>query len=242
MTGLPREPGDRLRHAPEWLAASAGLLAFAIVAVACVVPATVYTGTAGEPYNPLNHWISELGQLGVSAAAGLFNLGLMLGGAAFSLFVGGLAMTSPSRLRWVFGPAGVVAAIGGIFVGVYPMNFGARHVAAAFVFFGLGWVFVTLASVAFLRHREPRHPAWLAGVGAMSAAAFAAFIVSLQADAFSRERMASSGPIVGRPALWIAPILEWATLIGIMAFVLLTSLAWLRELAREVAEPPGNGA
>jgi hypothetical membrane protein len=217
----------------ELFAVWAGLLSVLAMTIACILPVLSYRGLDGEPYSPLNHWISELGQIGVSAGATAFNWGLMFSGAGFFLFVAGLAMTSPSRLRWIYGPIGVLAGIGGVFVGVYPMNNADLHVIAASTFFNLGWVFVALASLAFVRHREPRHPVWLAGLGVGSVAAFIAFLVSLRTDEFSRQRMASSGAITGRPDVWIAPILEWATLISIMAWVLLTSVAWFRALARE---------
>ena len=231
---MSRSP--RRRPSAERVAAVLGVFSFVVIALGCGWSALGYTGATGEPYSPLSHWISELGQEGVSARADWFNRGLILGGAAFVGLVAGMAWTSPSRLCWVFGPVGVVAGIGGVCVGLFPMNHPDQHVIAASTFFNLGWIFVALASIAFVRHREPRHPAWLAVVGAASVAAFIAFLVSLRTDEFSRQRMASSGPIAGRPDVWIAPILEWATLIGIMVWVLLASLAWLRQLRRETGD------
>lgn len=229
MTAAP----SRRNPSRESLAAGGGVLAFGLIAVGCVVAAIGYTGTAGEPYSPLNHWISELGQVGVSARASVFNACIVLGGLAFVAFVLGLWLTSPSRLRWAFGPVGVLAGLGGAMVGVFPMNHPTQHVAAASVFFNLGWVFVLLASLAFVRHREPRHPVWLAGVGAVPVVMFIAFIVSLAVDPFSRQRMGSTGPITGRPDIWIAPTLEWAALVSLMAWVLLVSIAWWWQLRRE---------
>ncbi len=228
-SGFPRRP------AVERLAAGAGMLAFVLISAGSLVAAVAYTGTAGEPYSPLNHWISELGQDGVSAQAAVFNGCLVLGGAAFVAFVVGLWRSSPSPLRWAFAPVGVLAGIGGLLVGVFPMNYPTQHVLAASVFFNLGWVFVLLASASFVRGRDPRHPVWLAAVGGVSVVALLAFIVSLSTDEFSRQRMASSGPIVGRPDVWIAPVLEWAALVSIMVWVLLTSLAWWRRLRLEAA-------
>lgn len=222
----------------ELLAASCGVLAFLALAAACVGGIAVYTGAQGEPYTPINHWISELGQMGISEGAEVFNTALMLGGGAFALFVTGLAMTSPSRLRWVFGPAGVVAGIGGIFVGVYPMNAGDYHAISAATFFMLSWVFIAVASLAFLRGREPRHPAWLALLGAVTASVTLAFILSLRTDPEARARMQATGPILDRPLVWIPTILEWASLLLIMAWVLLASVAWLRQLVREAGERP----
>jgi hypothetical membrane protein len=222
----------------ERVTATLGIAAFAAIAVGSGLAAASYTGTAGEDYSPLNHWISELGQPGVSSQAAVFNTGILIGGAGFVAFVFGLAWTSPSRLRWAFGPVGAAAGIGGFFVGVFPMSSADQHVVAASAFFNLGWIFVALASIAFVRHRQRRHPAWLAGVGAVSVVAFIAFLVSLRTDAFSRQRMASSGPITDRPDVWIAPILEWATLLLIMVWVLLASLAWWRALREETAGAP----
>jgi len=219
----------------ELLAAILGIVSFIAITLGFVWSSLGYVGPAGEPYSALNHWISELGQEGVAARADWFNRGLMVGGVAFVGFVLGLARTSPSQLRWAYAPIGVVAGIGGFFVGVFPMNHADQHVVAASTFFNLGWIFVALASIAIVRNREPRHPAWLAIVGVASVAAFIAFLVSLRTDEFSRQRMASSGPITDRPDVWIAPILEWATLISIMVWVLLASIAWLRELRREAA-------
>ena len=236
MTGVTRSEGEPRRSAViERWAARAGVLAFLAIAVGSAWGAVGYQGTAGEPYSPLNHWISELGQVSVAAHAGFFNLMLVIGGASFIAFVVGLWLTSPSRLRWAFGPVGSLAGVGGLLVGVYSMDHPEQHVLAAFTFFNLGWIFVALASISFVRNREARFPVWLAGVGGASVAAFIAFLVSLQTDEFSRQRMASSGPILGRPDVWVAPILEWATLVGIMVWVLLTSLAWWRQLRRETS-------
>lgn len=226
---------NRRRPRLERIAAIAGILAFSTIALGSVWAALGYTGTSGESYSPLSHWISELGQEGVSARAAVFNTLLILGGAAYVVFVAGMAVTSPSRLRWAFGPIGAIAGIGGIAVGLFPMNHPSEHVAAASTFFNLGWIFVALASISFLTCREARFPRWLAVVGGASVAAFIAFLVSLRTDEFSRARMASDGPITGRPDVWIAPILEWATLISIMVWVLLAAVAWWRELRREAA-------
>ena len=223
------------RPTVEWTASTAGIVAFVAIALGCVVSALDYAGAAGEPYSPLNHWISELGQEGVAARAAGFNVSLVVGGIGFVLFISGLAITSRSRLRWAFGPVGVVAGLGGLFVGLYPMNHPTEHVLAASTFFNLGWISVGLASIAFVVGRDPRFPPWLAVVGAATVACFIAFLVSLRVDDFSRTRMASTGAITGRPDVWTAPILEWGVLVGIMAWTLLASLTWRRELRHRSA-------
>lgn len=213
-------------------AATAGAFAFVLLAAGCLWSGLDYGGTAGA-YSPLNHWISELGQPGVAARATAFNVLVTLSGAAFTVFVIGLVLTWETPIRWLFGVLGVLAGVGGALVGVFPMDHPTQHVAAASLFFVGESSFVVVASLAFLRRADPAHPRWLAVPGFIGAGLGSAFIASLRLDSFARERMAFEGPITGRPDVWIAPILEWAALAGIMVWVLLTSLAWWRQLRRE---------
>ena len=214
------------------VATAAGILSAGAIALGSVVAALGYAGLAGEPFSPLNHWISELGQVGVSTRSSAFNVALVVAGIGFMVFIAGLALTSSSRLRWAFGPIGVVAGLGGTLVGIFPMNHAAEHVAAASTFFNLGWIAAGLASVGFLTSRDERFPRWLAAVGAITVACFIAFLVELRVDDVVRAKMTPTGAITGRPDVWVAPILEWSVLIGIMAWTLLVSLTWRRALGR----------
>ncbi len=58
----------------------AGVLGAAAFAVSSLIAALVYSGTAGEGFSPLNHWVSELGEMSVSRLALLFNAGIFVGG------------------------------------------------------------------------------------------------------------------------------------------------------------------
>jgi hypothetical membrane protein len=234
------EMTEERRLALGRIATTAGILAFWTVVLASAVAALGYQGASGESYSPVNHWVSELGQLGVSARASTFNLGLVASGVEFVIFMLGLAMTSPSRLRWVFGPLGIVAGIGGSFVGVYPMNHSDAHVIAASLFFDCGCLAVLVASLSFARIPETRFPRRLLVLGALTTAAFLLFAVVLRVDDFTRQRMVSSGPIIGRPEIWLGPIIEWAVLVGIMAWTLLVSLSWRATLQPKPLPIPGT--
>lgn len=50
-----------------------GLAGAALVAACSLAAALAYAGPDGEPYSLLNHFISELGEVGVSPLAWLFN-------------------------------------------------------------------------------------------------------------------------------------------------------------------------
>ena len=209
------------------MSASAGLIGVSIISLGSIAAAVAYVGNKGEPFSPLNHWVSELGEVGVSELSTVFNVSLILGGIEFVIFMIGLAATRGGLFALLYGLVGVVAGIGGIFVGVYPMNNLDRHGIAALTFFILGWVVVGLASIDFVRRPDERFPRWLAVIGALTVVFFAGFLYVLLPLIASGDGLAA--PEI-RPDIWIVPILEWAVLIGILAWVLAASWTWWRHI------------
>ena len=185
-----------------------------------VVTTSLAAGSKGEPYSPLNHYVSELGELGVSNLAALFNLSLEIGGVCFVLFMIGLAVTRTGWLRVVYGATGVIAGIGGALVGVFPMNDLDKHRPVALTFFLLGLVTVLLASIDLVRAPDPRFPRWLAAVGGAAVVAFAVFLAIL----FGPSGGLTSPEV--RPAISPLTIFEWLLIVGILAWVFLTAFAW----------------
>jgi len=57
-----------------------GLCGSLFIMFTMLVTGLVYRGKQGETYSVFNHYISELGEVGVSQWALLFNLGLIVGG------------------------------------------------------------------------------------------------------------------------------------------------------------------
>ena len=63
-----------------------GLVGSIIVSLGSLITALFYHGEQGEKYSLFNHYISELGQYGVSQLALLFNISLIVGGLFFFVF------------------------------------------------------------------------------------------------------------------------------------------------------------
>ena len=57
-----------------------GLVGVILGLIGVIVPSLVYRGTRGEKYSFLNNFISEMGEIGVSRIARLFNMALILSG------------------------------------------------------------------------------------------------------------------------------------------------------------------
>lgn len=206
-----------------------GFVGAAAIAFGSLVSAIAYTGVQGQAFSPLNHWVSELGEVGVSGLAAVFNVGLIVGGVAYALFMIALAATRRSRLAVAAAVIGIIAGLAGSLVGVFPMNQIAIHRIVALIFFNLGWISVGLASLDIWRRPEPRFSRWLPWLGALTVLVFIAFL------AVYLPLLAYTGTDEGRPAFSTATTLEWLVLAGILAWTLFAALTWWRSGRRDAA-------
>ena len=69
------------------LAALIGWFGVAVFLGTAVVTAIGYTGSAGEPYSPLNHYVSELGEIKNSELSVVFNSGIAIGGICLAVLL-----------------------------------------------------------------------------------------------------------------------------------------------------------
>jgi hypothetical membrane protein len=203
----------------------AGIGGPAVVATSALATAIAYRGSKGQPYSPLSHWVSELGEEDVSRLAPVFNAGAVVGGACLGLVMTSLAMTRRGGLARAYGPIGAVAGIAGALVGRFPMNRIVPHAIASVSFFNLTALAIALASVDFAKRPEPRFGRIQASIGAASTAAFVAFALVVSEAIRTQGLAALEAP---DPCEAVSPLtsLEWATLLLIMAWVVSTSWRW----------------
>jgi hypothetical membrane protein len=207
---------------------AAGFIGSAFFVIASVVAGGFYLGAQNEAFSPLNHWVSELGEMGVSRLALVFNVGLFVGGLALALFFFALGRMRHSRLANMYVLVGVIAGLSGALVGVFPMNNRSIHIVFAMGFFVLGWVAVGLASYDIWRRPEPRFSRWLPALGALTVTVLLLFL-----SVYIPYLYTGTGD--DRPDLSVATVLEWLVLIGIMGWVLVASFTWWKRGGRDVA-------
>jgi len=209
-----------------------GMLGPVIMGLAMLISALAYVGIDGQRYSLMNHFVSELGEIGVSALAGVFNGGLFLGGAVTAIFMAHLARQVGGWKRYPLGVLGVAAALSGALVGVFPMNHLQPHIVAAMSFFNLGMLTSFLYSFLFLFDKRRTFPRWLAIPGLLNGAAFALFLnFPASADATADFQQGMSGFLTNRPDFMAVALLEWVVVLGIMIWVFLlgVSLHWLNH-------------
>lgn len=202
-----------------------GILGGLIPLLAALATGLVYRGRHGERYSPFNHFISELGEVGISRLAWVFNAGLVACGLLLFPCCIGLGLLIPGPWSKLAMTTGCLAAIAVALVGVFPMNNLKPHTAAAMSYFRLGLAMVGLFTLAFLLQSEtpPVLPPILGLAGAPAILSFAGFLI------YSRIKFKEVGEILDptiqkeRPHFWMLTILEWA--------IFLTTVPWFLAIA-----------
>ena len=206
-----------------------GFAGTGLVLLAVIYPALVYRGKSGERYSLLNHFISELGEVGVSKAARAFNLGLILGGFALLPYIIGLGLKFSSVLGWLGAAAGVVSTVAVACVGLFPMNDIEPHTKAAVTYFRAGLVMVALFGLAILfqpaGHRFVPQSANLLSLAAFIIYAIFVFMLKPRKTDEPGQAGASLDPQTqpDRPRVWIFSLVEWA--------VFFATISWLFGMA-----------
>jgi hypothetical membrane protein len=190
-----------------------------------LISALAYRGKSGQPYSPLNHFISELGEFGVSHLAWVFNLSLILTGLSLIPACISLGLILPGFLAKIAMIAGVITAVGLSFVGVFPMNHQKLHGTAAITFFRGGLLMVLAFSVA-IATQNPQNlvlPRIYSLAGLPAILAFGGFLWMMQNSSSEKEDPLQPSEL-NRPKIWIMPIVEWAIFLNIVAWFLLIAI------------------
>jgi hypothetical membrane protein len=222
-------PGfDRFFSATATLALIGSALDLAIVALVAVV----YRGAQGEPYSLANHFISELGQPGISRLAWLFNAGLVVSGALFVPWCIALGL----RLRTVWAYLGMACGIAaGVFlagVGVFPMSNLEPHIFTAMWFFRCGLATTLLFGVAMLAQPRvsksacvPRSASIFSLIAVAAYAGFLGLATVMGTDAMEAPTAAT---LAHRPGFWLLAVMEWsvffATIVWFLGVALLVKV------------------
>jgi hypothetical membrane protein len=200
-----------------------GFTGTGLIVLAVLYPIFLYHGKHGERFSLFNHFISELGEVGVSRAAWFFNAGLLLAGLVMLPYIVGLGIAFSSPLGWLGTAAGVIAVLGVAAVGVFPMNNIQPHTAAATTYFRAGLVMVFFFGLAIFF--QPSGKAIIPqAANLLSLLAFLAYGAFLTLPLFRKKKETPSGNLdpeqePERPRIWAVPTLEW--------LVFFSTIAWL---------------
>ena len=189
----------------------------------------MYRGPSGQYYNPLNHFISELGYIGVSDFAWLFNGGIIIGGLLIACFMWGLGGKLKTRLYEISSFVGVIAGVLEAFIGFFSMNNLNIHIIVAMSFFITSTITMMLYSIAIYKDTNQLLPKTLVLYGLL---VFVSFIIFLfnpfdsaainLAGSLSTENNDNLETI--RPEIWSIAILECVSILSILIWAIIISI------------------
>jgi len=221
MKNTNKEISHRLEKFGQWN----GIIGPLIIGLGVLISALGYEGVQGQRYNLLNHFVSELGELGISDLALAFNLALILGGLFNTGFMIYLAFQVKSWTRYPLLILGSLASIFGALVGIFPMNLLDQHLFVALTFFDLGLLVALVYSLIFLFGKNHPFPRWLAIPGLFNTAAFVIFTnfpSQFEEGVDFQEGMA--GLLANRPDFIPLALMEWIVILGIIAWFLILGI------------------
>ncbi len=203
-----------------------GVLGAGVALLGAAISAAVYRGQQGQRYSPFNHFISELGELGVSRLAPVFNLSLILSGLALLPASLSLGLALPGLLAKLGLAAGVVSAVSLALVGVFPMNQIDPHGKAAVAYFRSGLAMVTLFSLAIaLQPEEGRVLARAyALAGLPTILAFGSFLVLIGREYRDGAEAQLGTEGAQRPRFWLLAVVEWSVFLTVLIWFVLIAL------------------
>jgi hypothetical membrane protein len=199
-----------------------------VILAGAIVAAIPYTGWSGEAYSPLNHFVSELGELAISKLAVVFDAGVVIGGVGLGLFLVLVARRMTGPFAPALAVAGIVAGLFGAQVGLFPMDTLVVHRIVSSGFFLTCWLTAGTFTVWLARNPGAGFPRWLLAPAVFSVAVDFVFLA-----VYSTYHPADpDAHILSRPDIWTVPLLEWASLLSL--------LLWLACTAAVLAGRPGS--
>ena len=215
-----------------------GIIGPGIIALGMLLSAVTYTGAQGRPYSPLNHFVSELGEVGVAELSVTFNWGLIIGGLITIPFMIYLATQVKFWMRWLLGLVGVLTALFAMLVGVFPMNNIDPHTFVALTFFQLGMATCILYSLVILFSKRHPFAKWLAIPGLLYVLTFAWF--TFFPDLIPLEggfRPGSDDFWTNRPDVVAITVIEWILVLSVLIWILLMGIYTTVHRDEQTAAP-----
>ncbi len=211
-----------------------GFLGSGIVLLSMFITAIMYRGPSGQIFNPLNHFISELGYIGVSNFSWLFNIGIFVGGLVLACFMWGLSDKVKTRILEISSLVGILACVFGSLIGIFPMNTVNTHIVIAMAFFISSTITIILFSIGIYIDPESILPKALVWYGGIVVVIFVLFLFNpfdISAvnftGSFTQENISNLDNF--RPGIWNLAILEWLSVLSIITWIIIVSIVFLND-------------
>jgi len=207
--------------------AIAGTAAVLIMTSGSLITALNYRGLKGEQYSILNHFISELGQIGVSRLAPFFNVCLMISGLLIAAFMIGLGVYIKRPWGYVVSLLGAISGVSCSLVGVFPMNHMTSHVRVADGFFYGILATIFLFTVCISLDKNADFSRWMTLPGGLVVVCVLSFIIVPRFTNTNHIFTLNPARVI-RPHFWPNAFLEWTVFFSVLIWIVSMSVYLIR--------------
>lgn len=193
-----------------------GWLGVALFVGTSAITAVAYVGKDGESYSPLNHYVSELGEIKNSELSVVFNAGIAIGGICLAVLLFEVGRRIAGRRGLVIRALGILAGVSGTFVGIVTMDQKGPHLIVSGTFFLALAASVGLATLWMGGPAFPKRAAakWL---GLLTVIAALVFFILIRVEGPGPGGAAELN--APHPAIALDYIVEWLAFIGVLGWV-----------------------
>ena len=203
-----------------------GCLGVLIILYGIIVSSINYIGCAGENYNLLNHFISELGQYKYSEKAYIFNLSLIFGTPFLIFYYLKIIPDSARNIKILFKWIISIIGLSAISIGIFSMDNTLIHVVSALIFFYLCFFSSLLFNIYFLFMKKQKLPKHFVFSGILIS--FTTLINIIQ---FHQLEYSMLVILKNRPNIIFVCIIEWICLLSMLLFFI-SSVIFFRKKVR----------
>lgn len=208
-----------------------GITGSLFILIAIVVTQFAFKNLEGGKYSMGNHFISELGWVGVSKHALIFNINLIIAGILFIVFIYGLTLQFNGiwgKLTTVFG---LTSSLGCTLVGIYPLQTGVipikLHLLAAMFFFTNALLAILTSTFMVLSQKHKIVSKLSCILNLLILSLFASLLTVDFNNDVLRYIDFKNMKIINRPPQWNVPIIEWTIVLSIITYILLSSFYFI---------------
>jgi hypothetical protein len=194
-----------------------GIIGSSVILIFVLISINGFKGQLGEPYSILNHFVSELGELGNSDLAILCNLGLIIGGLIFAFYMLGLGLLVDNKWGKIGGGIGVFSSLSSGAVGFVPADiFLFAHGFFGMCYFISGLITTIVFQIAILTQKEVRIPKSFIIGGLLLVVVYTIFLISAAwPDPYS---------VYNRPIIWLDALFEWGLFFTVNGWLIFVSI------------------
>lgn len=218
---IPKEDNNRQQFQAKF-----SIVATLLILI-CFAVAMYHYQNARYSYSIFNHFISELGHTEGSDYYISFSIGLCIASLSLIVYLTMMENILNDRFSKYGKYIGILACISCFMVGLFPADTHLKpHLLFALIFFFGNMISCLFYGISIFKSNTQKLHIWTGILPIITAVCSFIFLILPKEEVriFLKDRHNYD-----RPDFWIHPIFEWSVLIGLLTWILISSLSVIRR-------------